>query len=84
MFFIILPQGVENITLEIPRLRSGSVLPDNFIKLSHSKDCEFEAIKHKDKSIYGFQFHPEVEQTDFGSQMIKNFVEICKKKSLVQ
>lgn len=60
------------------------VLPPVFVKLAHSKDCEFEAIKHREKPFYGFQFHPEVEQTEFGTKMIQNFVKICEKKSLVE
>jgi len=47
-------------------------LPENFIALAKSADC-FEAIKHKEKPIYGFQFHPEqlVEQTD-GDEIFLN------------
>ena len=54
-------------------------LPDCFELLASSDDCEIQAIKHKDKSFYGLQFHPEVENTEYGEHMFKNFVKICEK-----
>ena len=32
------------------------------------------AIEHKDKPIYGVQFHPESIETDFGMKLIQNFL----------
>ena len=32
------------------------------------------AIEHKDKLIYGVQFHPESIETDFGMKLIENFL----------
>ena len=32
------------------------------------------AIEHKEKSIYGVQFHPESIETDFGMKLIENFL----------
>ena len=29
-------------------------------------------------NIYGVQFHPEVNDTEFGSNIFENFVNICK------
>jgi GMP synthase (glutamine-hydrolysing) len=57
------------------------ILPPVLFKLAHSTDCEFQAIKHQDKPIYGLQFHPEVEQSEYGSRIIKNFVNICRKQN---
>ncbi len=54
-------------------------VPKNFEVLAHSEGCEVEAIAHKDKPIFGLQFHPEVEHTEFGVRIFKNFVKICKK-----
>lgn len=37
------------------------------------------AIEHNDLPIYGVQFHPEVELTENGTQLFKNFIfDICK------
>jgi len=55
------------------------VLPKEFACLAHSENCRVQAFKHKKKPYYGLQFHPEVEHTEQGSDMFKNFVEICRK-----
>jgi len=54
-------------------------LPNDFELLAKSDNCPIQAMRHKTRSIYGLQFHPEVENTEFGEQMFKNFVKICKK-----
>ncbi|AHI53643.1 GMP synthase [Spiroplasma sabaudiense Ar-1343] len=52
-------------------------MPKDFIKLAHS-DASVAAIKHKNKDFYGIQFHAEVTHSEFGNQMIKNFIfDIC-------
>ena len=36
-------------------------------------------MKHKTKPVYGFQFHPEVTHTQYGKNLLKNFLyEVCK------
>lgn len=47
--------------------------------LAHSANCKFQAIKHLKKSFYGVQFHPEVEETEYGVEIFKNFLKVCKK-----
>lgn len=54
-----------------------TVLPKNFINLAESENCKIQAIRHKKKHFYGLQFHPEVEHTQFGQQIFKNFIELC-------
>ena len=56
-----------------------SILPNDFEVLASSDSCKIQAMKHKNKPIYGVQFHPEVEHTEFGEQIFKNFVKICEK-----
>ena len=34
------------------------------------------AIKHKTKEVYGVQFHPESYFTDYGKEILKNFISI--------
>jgi len=53
-------------------------LPDGFELLAESDSCKIQAMKHKNKPFYGLQFHPEVEHTEFGEDIFKNFVKICQ------
>ena len=53
-------------------------LPDCFVNLAFSDSCAIQAIRHKEKPFYGFQFHPEVEDTQFGDTMFQNFIDIVK------
>jgi len=56
-----------------------TILPDNFKRLAESENCKIQAMKHNEKPIYGLQFHPEVEHTEYGEQIFKNFVKLCEK-----
>ena len=35
-------------------------IPEDFKILANSNLCDVESFKHKDKDVYGIQFHPEV------------------------
>ena len=49
-----------------------------FIRLMDTSTCAFAAVKHKEKPIYGLQFHPEVTHSEYGSKLLANFVkEVC-------
>jgi GMP synthase (glutamine-hydrolysing) len=53
-------------------------LPDDFEILASSSKCAIESMKHKDKDIYGIQFHPEVQHTPRGGEIFENFYKLCK------
>lgn len=54
-----------------------SLSPD-FELLGDTDSC-FAVAKHKELPIYNLQFHPEVTHSEFGAQIIKNFVlDVCK------
>lgn len=55
-----------------------TVLPDSMVNLAKSENCEYQAIMHKQKPFFGLQFHPEVDNTEYGEQIFKNFIQICK------
>ncbi len=57
-----------------------SRLPKDFTKLARSAICEVEAMKHRDKPIYGVQWHPEVSHTEAGTALLSNFVKICEER----
>ena len=55
-----------------------TALPEGFERLAYSKDCPFAAFGDEKRKIYGVQFHPEVNHTQYGFQLLKNFLyEIC-------
>ncbi|MGB9729275.1 MAG: GMP synthase subunit A [Thermoprotei archaeon] len=51
-------------------------VPENIEILASSQKCNIEAISVKNMHIYGVQFHPEVEHTEYGKNIIKNFLDI--------
>lgn len=58
-----------------------SKAPEGFNIIANTDGCEIAAMENEDKKLYGVQFHPEVEHTPFGKQMLKNFLfEVCKVK----
>lgn len=54
-----------------------TALPDGFVSIAHTKHCACAAIANPDKRYYGVQFHPEVAHTQHGSEILKNFLNIC-------
>jgi GMP synthase (glutamine-hydrolysing) len=55
------------------------VVPPDFKVLAHTADCPVEAIRCKDKPFFGLQFHPEVENTEHGSDIFRNFLRVVEK-----
>jgi len=51
-------------------------MPESFQKLAHSQSCKVEAIRSRNRPIYGIQFHPEVWHTTKGRTIFRNFLEI--------
>jgi len=51
-----------------------SKLPDGFEATSFTNNCPFSSFENKEKNIYGVQFHPEVYHTEYGFEIIKNFL----------
>jgi GMP synthase (glutamine-hydrolysing) len=51
---------------------------DVFDTLAVTETCPVAAIRHRDRPIYGLQFHPEVTHTEHGAVLLRNFVRtIC-------
>ena len=54
-------------------------LPEEFEELAHTENCPVAAFRHKQKPIYGLQWHPEVIHTEKGARMLRNFIfQVCK------
>ena len=53
-------------------------VPEGFALAAHSKACPNVAIADETRGFYGVQFHPEVNHTENGLRMIRNFLyEVC-------
>lgn len=88
--------GVEQVDFYPSRLfqtsRTSSVLmshgdhvnkiPDAFIVTAKSSQSVIAAMEHKEKNLFGIQFHPEVHHTRDGKEILKSFLNIAGFKFL--
>jgi GMP synthase (glutamine-hydrolysing) len=51
-----------------------SKLPEGFTTIAHTNSCPNAAIANSRTKLYGLQFHPEVNHTENGTVMIRNFL----------
>jgi GMP synthase (glutamine-hydrolysing) len=53
-------------------------LPDEFAVIAGTASVRVAAFQHRDKPVYGIQFHPEVTHSTEGKNLLRNFVvHIC-------
>ncbi|WP_130806017.1 glutamine-hydrolyzing GMP synthase [Senegalia massiliensis] len=58
-----------------------SELPEGFEVTANTDSCPVAAMKNSEKKIYAIQFHPEVNHTEKGTDMIRNFLyNVCDLK----
>lgn len=81
VFFRSLSKLYKNIKQEFKAVRYHSLvienknLPEELIVTAHSDDDgEIMSIKHKDHDTEGIQFHPEAFFTEYGKEILKNFL----------
>ena len=56
-------------------------VPEGFDLVAHSDACPNVAICDESRNFYGVQYHPEVNHTEHGTDMIRNFLyEACGAK----
>lgn len=56
--------------------------PEGFRITAYSDTCPICAMQNDEKQIYAVQFHPEVEHSEKGKEIIQNFLlNVCKLKS---
>ncbi len=53
--------------------------PPGWLLLAHSPSCAVEAMAHPDRPIWGMQFHPEVEHSEHGRELLGRFVALCRR-----
>lgn len=49
-------------------------LPEGFTNLGHSESCPHAIMENQDRKLYAVQFHPEVNHTLFGNELLENFL----------
>jgi len=60
-------------------------LPKNFQVSASTQKVKYAAIVEKNQKIFGVQFHPEIFHTQYGTEILKNFVEkVCGLKTKFQ
>ena len=77
--------GRTEITIDTDSLLFKGLPRKQIVWMSHgdqvdafSDTCTFAATSNVEKNIYTLQFHPEVRHTDYGNDILRNFVfEVC-------
>ncbi|MEE2747979.1 MAG: GMP synthase subunit A [Candidatus Thermoplasmatota archaeon] len=54
-----------------------SELPEGFFITASSPSCEIQGMENNAGDRFGLQFHPEVNDSEYGQKMFQNFIEIC-------
>ena len=54
------------------------IVPDDFFITASSPSCKVQGMENKAGDRFGLQFHPEVNDSEYGKEMFENFVEICR------
>ncbi len=57
-------------------------LPKELEITAKSTDGAIMGIKHKDYKIYGVQYHPEAVLTEYGYEVLNNFIKLCKEENV--
>lgn len=54
-------------------------IPDCLDITAESYDLVVQSVAHKEYPVFGVQFHPESIASEYGHQILKNFIKIAKK-----
>ena len=49
-------------------------LPEGWVRMAHTANCEFAAARHATRPFHLIQFHPEVVHSPYGKQVLSNFL----------
>ena len=59
-------------------------VPAEFFITASSPSCEVQGMENKNGDRFGLQFHPEVNDSEFGKEMFENFVQVCKNRRSIR
>jgi anthranilate/para-aminobenzoate synthase component II len=54
------------------------LLPPDFVVDAETPDGVVMAVSHRDRPLFGIQFHPESYGTTGGDQLIRNFLKVAR------
>ncbi|MDH6363883.1 GMP synthase (glutamine-hydrolyzing) [Enterococcus sp. PF1-24] len=56
-----------------------TAIPEGFEVVGTSKDCPIAAIQDLSRNFYGVQFHPEVQHSEYGNDLLRHFAfDVCQ------
>ncbi|MEE2811725.1 MAG: GMP synthase subunit A [Candidatus Thermoplasmatota archaeon] len=54
------------------------VVPDGFFITASSESCKVQGMENQQGDRFGLQFHPEVNDSEYGKEIFQNFIDICR------
>lgn len=66
------PDG--DVTVWMSHFDAIQTLPDGFTPVARTPEAPIAAFEHRDRGLYGVQYHPEVMHTPHGQNLIRNFL----------
>ncbi len=60
---------------------SVTSLPKGFEATATTRSVAYTSVANVDKKLYGVQFHPEANHTEYGLDILQNFAAICNETS---
>lgn len=71
-------KGIDDSTCWMSHTDYVTKLPEGFVVSATSAHCPAAAFERAGDKLYAVQFHPEVEHTKCGKEMLRNFLyEVC-------
>ena len=55
------------------------IVPNGFKITAVSENCAVQAMENVSKDRFGLQFHPEVNDSEYGDKIFENFVSVCSR-----
>ena len=54
------------------------VVPEGFFITASSESCKVQGMENQQGDRFGLQFHPEVNDSEYGKEIFQNFIDICR------
>ena len=54
------------------------VVPTGFFITASSESCRVQGMENTEGNRFGLQFHPEVNDSEYGKEIFENFIDVCR------